>query len=367
MASRQRKQEQEDASSEIIEVAPNVLRLQLPIRFTGLGHVNCYALEDADGFALMDPGMPGRKSYKALGSRLDAAGIPLSKVHSVIVTHSHPDHFGGAKWLQEKSGGAEIITSSSFRSWWDPASKDEDTDAEGPLASRGRELGPVDMETARSPFGPAPWRSASSASVSARLQRVAFRMMARQAKRWMHTPTPTKRLEDAEVIKLARSEWVAVHTPGHTPDHLCLFNPADGSLFSGDHVLPQITPHVGGPAAGSPSGGDVLADYIESLRRMDALEGASNVLPAHGHPFADLMRRVDEILAHHDHRLEMLRMNAQELGGEASVQQLTRRMFKPRQWGMMAESEVYAHLEHLRITGRAACREEGNALLYRVE
>ena len=40
------KQEQEDATEEITEVAPGILRLQLPIDFTGLGHVNCYALED---------------------------------------------------------------------------------------------------------------------------------------------------------------------------------------------------------------------------------------------------------------------------------------------------------------------------------
>ena len=54
---RPRKQEQEAASDEVTEVAPGVLRLQLPlIGFTGLGHVNCYALEDERGFALVDPG-----------------------------------------------------------------------------------------------------------------------------------------------------------------------------------------------------------------------------------------------------------------------------------------------------------------------
>ncbi|MGD0083333.1 MAG: hypothetical protein ABSD78_09070, partial [Acidimicrobiales bacterium] len=50
------KQEQEPASSEITEVSPGVLRLQIPIFFTGLGHVNCYALLDDRGATVVDAG-----------------------------------------------------------------------------------------------------------------------------------------------------------------------------------------------------------------------------------------------------------------------------------------------------------------------
>jgi glyoxylase-like metal-dependent hydrolase (beta-lactamase superfamily II) len=88
------KQEQEPASDEVIEVAPGVLRMQLPISMPGLGHVNTYALEDERGFALVDPGLPGPESWTALMARLETAGIPLKRVHTTIVTHSHPDHFG---------------------------------------------------------------------------------------------------------------------------------------------------------------------------------------------------------------------------------------------------------------------------------
>ena len=87
------KQEQEEASDEIAEVAPGILRLQLPIDFVGLGHVNCYALEDPRGFALVDPGMPGPASWQSLMGRLAAADIPTRRVHTIVVTHSHPDHF----------------------------------------------------------------------------------------------------------------------------------------------------------------------------------------------------------------------------------------------------------------------------------
>ena len=53
------RQERQPASDEIIEVAPGVLRLQLNINFPGLGHVNCYAMEDRHGITLVDPGLPG--------------------------------------------------------------------------------------------------------------------------------------------------------------------------------------------------------------------------------------------------------------------------------------------------------------------
>ena len=91
-----RKQEQEPASEEIFELAPGVLRMMLPIAFTGLQHVNMYGLVDDRGVAIIDPGLPGPKAYKLVQQRLKAAGIPIKRIHSVLVTHSHPDHFGGA-------------------------------------------------------------------------------------------------------------------------------------------------------------------------------------------------------------------------------------------------------------------------------
>ena len=99
------KQEKEPASEEIAEVAPGVVRMQLPIAFTGLGHVNCYALEDERGFAVVDPGLPGPDAWDGLLDRLRAGKVPLSRIHTVVITHSHPDHFGGAARLRAETGG----------------------------------------------------------------------------------------------------------------------------------------------------------------------------------------------------------------------------------------------------------------------
>jgi len=344
-----RKQEQEAATTDITEVAPNVLRTQLPIRLPGLGHVNCYLLQDDRGVAVVDPGLPGPQSWRALVDRLKRAGYRPKHVHTVIVTHSHPDHFGGAGRLRD-TYGAEVIGHRSFRTWFDPAEDDAAVDEHGePLPA---EQGPWGRQM--------PWRDDAPFHPPLK-RRLKYGLGRVVLGRFVRTPRPTRRVEDAEVVRLAGREWVAVHTPGHTNDHLCLYDPAEGVVLSGDHVLPTITPHISGLVAGA----DPLSAFFTSLEKVADLEGVGQVLPAHGHPFPDLAGRARAIRQHHEERLQVLRDAAGELGS-ATVEELSQRLFRPRSWGPMAESETYAHLEHLRVTGEAESRKEDGALRYRL-
>jgi glyoxylase-like metal-dependent hydrolase (beta-lactamase superfamily II) len=326
------KQEQEPASEEITEVAPGILRMQLPIQFTGLGHVNCYALEDERGFTLVDPGLPGEASWNGLSERMARAGIPVGRVHTIVVTHSHPDHFGGAARLRDESG-ADILTHRSFRLFWERGTDDlDDTPSDA-------------LEEPDNWSRPTPWGTEFRPPTEG-----AMTSMRAEMRSGKHNPQPTRRVDDAEVVRLGRRDWVSMHTPGHTPDHLCLFDPVDGILLSGDHVLPTITPHIGG--VGSVTA-DPLADYFASLERMSALEDVTVALPAHGHPFHDVAGRVTEIERHHDERLDRLRAVSVDFGRPARVGEFMQHLFSERVWGSMAESETYAHLEHLRLTGSA--------------
>ncbi|MBA2281886.1 MAG: MBL fold metallo-hydrolase, partial [Acidimicrobiia bacterium] len=338
-ASRPPREEALRATEEITEAAPGILRLQLPIRMPGLGHVNCYALEDEKGWTVVDPGMPGPKPWKAMTARFRSVGFDVRHIHTVIVTHSHVDHFGGSGRLR-KEAGATVVASTGFRTWWDPDDVDDPEVWEG-----------VDFDSHAVPWDrPTPWggeHPRPPASV-----RLRYRVLRPVMKRWFPTPRPSLRLADAATTRLGGRDWVAVHTPGHTPDHLCLFDPEAGVLLSGDHVLPTITPHISGVDAGP----DPLAAFVDSLHKVGRLEGVKHVLPAHGHPFTDLHGRIDAIHRHHDERLERLTGFLAD-AGEATVVELSQKLFRPAVWGAMADSETFAHLEHLRLSGAADRRE----------
>jgi glyoxylase-like metal-dependent hydrolase (beta-lactamase superfamily II) len=173
-------------------------------------------------------------------------------------------------------------------------------------------------------------------------------------------PEPTERVHHGDRIMLAGREWWVVHTPGHTVDHLCLFDPDTGTLLSGDHVLPTITPHVSGVRKA-----DSLKSYLATLDLVARLPGLRRGLPAHGEVFDDVGGRVDAIKEHHVERMEMLRSVSLSLGG-ASVQTLARELFPKRHWGVMAESETFAHLMHLQHAGEAESWFDGDVLHFRV-
>jgi len=346
-----RKQEQEPASDEVTEVAPGVLRMMLPISMPGLGHVNCYALEDERGFALVDPGLPGDESWAALMARLETAGIPLRRIHTVVVTHSHPDHFGGSDQLREEAG-SEILTHESFKSLVAETNDDLDLDFLEADDDDLLELWKRRWES----FGPTPWGTKRQPPPDEAIRR--WLIAGDGNPRRFRGPNPTIRVADNDPVRLGGRDWFAVHTPGHTSDHLCLWDPDGGVLLSGDHVLPTITPHI----AGSTDLADPLASFFRSLERVGDFENLSIALPAHGHPFKELRDRTIHIRQHHEERLQVLR-DATDDNFDAPVEAWMKVLFKERSWGGMAASETFAHLEHLRIAGEASSRTDSDGLV----
>ena len=356
------RQEKLPASTEVTEVATGIYRMQLPISLPGLGHVNCYALEDANGFTVIDPGFPDPETASALEHRLAQIGAPVSRVHTVFVTHSHPDHFGGAGRLRI-SNQADIVAHEHFTVAFDPDHSDEELDARDPHDRFDRDAfaeallgdGEIpDFPERRSPWG-------GTMPFPSREEIAWMRSWDDVTRRGFLDASPNVKVTDGQVIVLGGREWQAVHTPGHTGDHLCLFDPADGILLSGDHVLPTITPHISGMTHST----DSLADFFAALQTVASLDGVQLVLPAHGHPFDDLVGRVDAITRHHIERLDELATIGSRLG-EAGVIEFSQHLFQERSWGAMAESETFAHLEHLRHTGRAERRRVGEAIHYLV-
>ncbi len=383
-APRPRRQEQEEASAEVTEVAPGILRMQLPIMMPGLGHVNMYGLVDQRGIAVVDPGLPGPESWKAVEERLGAAGYGVKNVHTVIVTHSHPDHFGNAGRIAKETG-AELIAHNAFSTWTvrGPSeqralSESEARRAEADIARLAVEMNESpeaiptieeaaaddpevihddteEHETTARPWGEStPW--GTKGFVPPLRHRLRYRLM----RRLFISPEPTRRVHHGERVTLANRDWITLHTPGHTVDHVCLLDPESGTLLCGDHVLPTITPHVSGVQKA-----DSLKSYLATLDLVAGIEGVRLALPAHGHPFTDLAGRVAAIKEHHAERMELLRRASLALG-PATVTDLSHEVFPEKHWGVMAEAETYAHLEHMVHAGEAERWWDDARLLYRV-
>lgn len=321
------KQEKRSAETRVREVGPGVMRVQLPIRFTGLGHVNMYVIPDEKGCAVVDPGLPGRQSWAAIVRGLDQIGMDPSTVHSIYVTHAHPDHFGGAPKLMRASG-ADMITHEQYRMWWRrPHSEDEVASAQAEAERLARR-------------GAHPWEDPANAVGWRRLRNSKGARNAVLGA--MAAPIPTVRLRHDQTIELGNRPWKVVYTPGHTGDHMCLYDAQSGLLMTGDHVLPTITPHVAGVGVA----GDALGAYLESLQLVASIDATA--LPAHGDSFDNLEARAKDIVGHHHDRLDQI----MELAGSArTTADYARVMYPERLWGYLADSETYAHLAHLEYRG----------------
>ena len=89
------------------EVAPGILWIRMPLPMA-LDHVNIYALDDGDGWTLIDTGIASAKS-REIWEAILAGPLGGKPVHRILLTHHHPDHCGLVGWFMER--GASLATS----------------------------------------------------------------------------------------------------------------------------------------------------------------------------------------------------------------------------------------------------------------
>lgn len=265
---------------------------------------------------MVDPGLPGPDTRRALRNRLAQAGLRETDVHTVVITHSHPDHFGCARWLAREAG-ARIVAYQGF-GWGIGVA---------PAGHGGHEVSVDDLRAHRDSFAaemgldeeaslsvmerwrrrhgrPSPWGGSplGPPRLDGKESKVAELMMKEDV-----FPEISQPVAEGDVLRLAGREWFVRFTPGHTADPICLHTPELGILLSGDHVLPSITPHI----AGTGPSEDPLDLFMKALDEVARIEDVRRVLPAHGHPFDDFEKRTQEIKRHHHERLLRVRGSAQ--------------------------------------------------------
>jgi glyoxylase-like metal-dependent hydrolase (beta-lactamase superfamily II) len=328
---------------EVERVRPGLWSIPVPIPDNPLRYVLVYAFELDDGVAVVDTGWNTEEAWSALSSGLAVAGYAIEDVRVALITHIHPDHYGLAGRVREASGAlvalhradAELI----------PARYGVDIDS---LLARMRalliECGVPDEVL----------DELTGASMGIR--------------EFVALAQPDILIEDRAQMPLPGWDLIAVHTPGHSPGHVCFYERERLLLFSGDHILPRISPNV---SVHAQQPGNPLADFLEALTRVRDLT-VDEVLPAHEWRFRGHVERIDQLIAHHSERLAETESALRAEPG-LTCWEATMRLRWSRDWahikGFMrraAIGETLAHLVLLESRGRVRREEEQPSRWYPV-
>ena len=257
-------------------VAPGGHRIPLPLPQDGLRAVNVYAVEDGDALLLVDGGWALAVSQAALAWSVASIGRDVRELRRILVTHVHRDHYTQAVALR-RAFGPTVALGSGEKPSLDLITTWDERDPLGPQVALLLRAGAPELAAA-----------------------VGTRRRADGPPDLADWQPPDHWLDDGTDVALAGRVLRAVATPGHTRGHTVFHDAAHALLFAGDHVLPHITPSLAFEPAPPRS---PLADYLSSLALVRAMPDAV-LLPAHGPAGPTVHQRVDELVAHHEHRLE---------------------------------------------------------------
>ncbi len=250
----------------IEEVLPNLYRIEVPLPQSPLGWVNSYVIKDPERNLIIDTGLNRKECLEAMLAGLAEAGVEL-KDTDFFITHHHADHLALAQELC--NGTAKVYMNKADKEYtenwqsWEPIARF--------LALNGFPLDEIDLAISNHPaqkYG-------------------SDRMPAMSA------------VKDGDIIRRGGFNLMAVATPGHTSGHTCLYDAANRLLFSGDHILIDITPNISCSAEGA----NPLELYLASLDKVHGLQ-VDLVLPGHRRIIKDCKGRIEELRKHHHQRLQ---------------------------------------------------------------
>jgi len=259
------------------EVVPGIFKIALPVPISSLKSVFVYLFKDQNENLLIDTGWSGEESWEVLKSAFAEIAFHSKDLKKIVISHFHPDHFGLSSKLKKEAPDSKLMM--------------HEFDAEVVRGSK------VEFERFLNKLN-------NFISINGVPQSDLRKMTEATAPfvKYIDPAKPDFVLKGGEKLTVGKFKLKVIWTPGHTKGNICIYDQGGSHvLFSGDHVLPTITPNV----SLTPNyEGDPLGDYLSSIEAVGKLNPVSQVLPSHEFVFENLHERLVEIKRHHKERLE---------------------------------------------------------------
>jgi glyoxylase-like metal-dependent hydrolase (beta-lactamase superfamily II) len=273
----------------MMEIAPGIYQLKAPFFEFKEGCINAYLIRGIHGWLMVDTGWNSPEAFEALTNQLDEIGLSFKNISHIVFTHFHPDHYGLAGKLKDLSG-AKLAMHQIERDLID---------------SRY-----INMEELLDEIARLFHINGVPEEESSQLQKVSL-----PVRQFVLPAVPEIGFKGGERFSFGEFIFEVIWTPGHSPGHICLYEPERHLLISGDHILPITTPNI---SLHPQSGENPLGDYLKSLNSMKQLK-VDLILPGHEHIFHNLSSRIEEIIGHHQRREADIK-DALEAGEQTAYQ-----------------------------------------------
>jgi len=323
----------------IEEILPNLYKIEVPLPRNPLRAINCYTIKDGHKSLIIDTGMNREECMNVLSSGLKELGVELNKA-DFFLTHMHADHAGlvsslatDTSKIYSSQADADIINdvTSPDTVYWDDESE---------FARRNgfpeNELQKAIDNHPGYKYGP-------------------------------KGPLDFYIVKEGDTISIGNYLFRCIETPGHSPGHLCLYESSKKILFSGDHILSDITPNIQLFTGVL----NTLNDYLESLDKVYELD-VDFVLPGHRKTFRNHKERIQELKHHHEIRIDEILSILKE--GDKNAFKVASQMswdIKYEDWGMFpvsqkwfAAGEALSHLKYLEDKEKVKRKIQGQEVMF---
>jgi glyoxylase-like metal-dependent hydrolase (beta-lactamase superfamily II) len=311
----------------IHQVLDNIYKIELPIPFP-LKTMNVYFIDEAPR-TLVDAGIKTEASFDTLKKGLETIGYGLDSIERILITHGHIDHYGQAKRLSSLSDAPIYIHSKEY----------------GRIRSIIHSLGYLKSILMRN--------GTPEALVNGAIQFI------ESAQNMADPLEEAFFLNDGDAISFKSMTWKTLLCPGHSPGLICFHWPEKRILFTGDHLLKEITPNpvLNVPEYRLPFRYPSLKDYLTSLEEVEKLD-TSLLLPGHGEEIHDMRGLIQKIFAHHKERMDRVLFSISH--GEKTAFEIAMDLFPgvPPFEIFLGISEAVGHLDILKEKGIVKLREK---------